>query len=186
MSKDSIVKDAKERMHKSVESIRHELATVRTGKASPAVLEHVKVEAYGSQTPLNQVASVTAPDVRLLQVQPWDKSLVGEVVKGIQREDLGLNPVVDGDVIRIPIPALNEERRKELVKQAKKMVEDGKVAVRNVRRDANDHLKRMEKDKELTEDLMHDAIGEVQKLTDKSCEELDALYHQKEKEVMEV
>lgn len=181
-----IIDDVKIRMNKSLEAIKHELATVRTGKATPSILDHVRVDAYGSITPLKQVASINVPDVRMLVVQPWDKSLVGDVVKGIQKEDLGLNPQVDGDVIRIAIPDLTEERRIELVKLAKKMVEEGKVAVRNVRRDANDHLKKQEKDKELTNDLMHDAINEVQKLTDKFSEDLDKLLIEKEKEVMQV
>lgn len=181
-----ILDDVKIRMNKSLEAIKHELATVRTGKATPSILDHVRVDAYGSITPLKQVASINVPDVRMLVVQPWDKSLVGDVVKGIQKEDLGLNPQVDGDVIRIAIPDLTEERRIELVKLAKKMVEEGKVAVRNVRRDANDHLKKQEKDKELTSDLMHDAINEVQKLTDSFSADLDTLLAEKEKEVMQV
>lgn len=186
MPGEAITKDASARMHKTTDAIKHELATVRTGKATPALLDHVRVDAYGSSTPLSQVASISAPDPRLLVVQPWDKTLIGEVVKGIQKEDLGLNPQVDAEFVRLPIPALNEERRQELVKHAKKIVEDGKVAVRNIRRDANEHLKKMEKDKELTNDQMHDAINEVQRLTDDNCKELDAMYATKEKEMMEV
>lgn len=180
------IDDVKSRMKKSLDAIKHELSTVRTGKASPTILDHVRVDAYGSITPLNQVASINVTDVRMLVVQPWDKSLVGEVVKAIQKEDLGLNPQVDGDVIRIAIPDLTEERRIELVRLAKKMVEEGKVALRNVRRDANDHLKKQEKEKELTSDLMHDAINEVQKLTDSFTDDLDKLLIEKEKEVMQV
>lgn len=181
-----IIEDVQTRMNKSLEAIKHELATVRTGKALPSILDQVHVDAYGSITPLNQVASINAPDVRMLVVQPWDKNLLGEVVKGIQKEDLGLNPQVDGNVIRIPIPDLTEERRVDLVKLARKMVEEGKIAFRNVRRDANDRLKKQEKEKELTSDLMHDAMNEVQKLTDKFTEDLEKLLAEKEKEVMQV
>ncbi|MBN4076110.1 ribosome recycling factor [Gemmatimonas aurantiaca] len=186
MPGETIVKDASARMRKTSESTNHELGAVRTGKATPALLDHIRVDVYGASTPLNQVASITSPDPRTLVVQPWDKNLVGEVVKGLQQGDLGLNPQVDAEVIRLPIPALNEERRQELVKRAKKVVEEGKVAVRNIRRDANDHLKKLEKDKELTNDQMHDAINEVQKLTDDCCKQLDDVYVTKEKEVMEV
>lgn len=185
MSKE-VVDNTSSKMVKTVEAIKHELSAVRTGKASASLLDNVRVMAYGTETPLSQVASITSPDVRLLVVQPWDKTLVGDVVKGLQAGDLGLNPIADGDVIRIPIPSLNEERRKELVKHAKKMVEDGKVAIRNVRRDANDHLKKEEKDKTLTSDLMHDAMNQIQELTDKYCSELDKMGAAKEKEVMEV
>ena len=184
--KEQIIKDVKTRMHKSVDTTRHELSTMRTGKATPALLDNVKVDAYGVAQPLKNVATVNAPDSRMLLIQPWDKSLAGEIVKGIQREDLGLNPLVDGNMVRVPIPALNEERRRDLVKHCKKLTEDGKVAVRNVRRDANEHLKKEEKEKKLTVDDARHAGEEVQKLTDSFCHELDALLAAKEKELMEV
>ena len=178
--------DAKVKMGKTMEAVRHELSALRAGKATPSLLDNVRVDAYGSQSPLNQVASVTAPEPRMLVVQVWDKALVGEVAKGIQRDELGLNPQVDGATIRIPVPAPTEERRVELVKQAKKYTEEGKVSVRNVRRDVNEHLKKLEKEKKLQEDMFHDALSEVQTMTDKFCLDLDTMYHSKEKEIMEV
>lgn len=181
-----ILADVKGRMDKTVESIKHELATIRTGKANAGLLENIRVDSYGTQTPLNQVASIAVPDAHSLVVQPWDKSLVGEIVRAVQKEDLGLNPLVEGDAVRIPVPPLNEERRKELVRHARKIAEDGKIAIRNIRRDANDHLKKQEKDKVLTSDMMHDALNEVQKATDKHCATLDEVVASKEKEVMEV
>ncbi len=181
-----ILAESRARMDKTVESVKHELSAIRTGKASASLLDNVRVDSYGTQSPLNQVASVAVPDAHSIVVQPWDKSLVGEIVKAIQSAELGLNPQVEGDVVRIPVPPLNEERRQDLVKLAKKIAEDGKVALRNVRRDANDHLKKQEKNKELTSDLMHDAMGEVQTLTDRHCATLDELVSVKEKEVMEV
>ncbi len=181
-----IVAESKARMDKTVESVKHELAAIRTGKASVNLLETVRVESYGQQSPLNQVASVSAPDAHSLVVQPWDKSLIGDIVKAIQQEDLGLNPQVEGEVVRVPVPPLNEERRRDLVRLAKKVAEDGKVALRNIRRDANDNLKKLEKDKDITSDLMHDAMNDVQKVTDGHCETLDALVNSKEKEVMSV
>lgn len=182
----AIISDVKSRMDKTVESVKHELTSIRTGKASASLLENVRVDSYGTQSPLNQVASVAVPDAHSLVVQPWDKSLVGEIVKAIQKEDLGLNPQVEGDAVRVPVPPLNEDRRRDLVKLARKVTEDGKVALRNIRRDANDHLKKKEKSKELTSDLMHDALHEVQEVTDRHCATLDEMAASKEKEVMEV
>ncbi len=186
MIKDQTIKDVKARMTKTLDTVRHELGTVRTGKASPSLLDQVRVEAYGTPQPLKQVSTINVPEPRLITLQPWDKSLVGEIMKAIQKDDLGLNPQIDGNMIRIPIPALNEERRKELVKHCKKVVEDGKVAVRNIRRDSNDHLKKLEKEKQVTEDDLRDALDQVQKLTDSFCHDMDTLLHAKEKEVMEV
>lgn len=179
-----IKKDAENRMVKSVEATIKELGGIRSGKATPALLDNVKVVAYEQSTPLKQVASVSIPDPKSLLVQPWDKSIVGDVVKAIQAAELGLNPQVEGSHIRVPIPPLSEERRRELVKLCKKIGEDGKVAIRNVRRDANDQLKKAEKDKEVSEDDMHDGIDEVQKLTDKFVKDIDHLIIAKEKEVM--
>ncbi len=181
-----IVKDADARMQKSVEATRDELSKIRTGKASPNLLDPVRVDAYGSSMPLNQVASVSTPDARLITVQPWDKSLIGEIEKAILKADLGLNPANDGQLIRIPIPPLNEERRQEYVKICKKITEDGRIAIRNIRRDANDHLKKMEKNHEMSEDEAHTYLDEIQKITDKHIKELDDILKHKEAEIMEV
>jgi ribosome recycling factor len=183
---EAVIKETKERMNKSVEAVSRELGSVRTGKASVHLLDTVRVEAYGSVMPLNQVANATAPEPRLLMVQAFDKSTVGDIVKGIQKADLGLNPVVDGQMIRIPVPPLNEERRKELVKHCKNIAEDGRVAVRNIRRDANEQAKKAQKDKELSEDQEADLHDEIQKLTNESIEKIDGLLAKKEKDVMEV
>lgn len=183
---EKVYKETKERMQKSVESVISEMQTVRTGKASPHLLDHVKVEAYGSAMPLNQLATVNAPEPRLLTVQVFDKGTVGDVVKAIHKADLGLNPAVDGNLIRLAIPQLNEERRMELVKHCKTIAENGRVAIRNIRRDANDQLKKMQKDKELSEDQEADGHDEVQKMTDDLIKEIDAALEKKEKELMEV
>lgn len=184
--KETIIADAKAKMAKSVTAIARELTSIRTGTASPAFLDTVKVQAYGASMPLNQVATVTAPENRLIVVQAFDKSTVGDIVKAIQVADLGLNPAVDGQIIRLPIPPLNEDRRRDLVKRCKTIAEEGRVAVRNVRRDANDHVKKAEKDKELSEDNAKDAHDDIQKLTDEHCKEIDKLLEIKEKDVMEV
>jgi len=184
--KETIIAEAKEKMEKTISAISRELAGIRTGKASPGILDSVKVEAYGSTMPLNQVATVSVPEARLIVVQAFDKTTVGDIVKAIQVADLGLNPAVDGQIIRLPIPPLNEERRKELVKRCKHIAEEGRVAVRNIRRDANDHIKKSEKDKELSEDNAKDALDEIQQLTDDHVKEIDALLEKKEKDVMEV
>jgi ribosome recycling factor len=184
--KDRLIAEAKEKMSKTVSAIGRELSGIRTGKASATILDGVKVEAYGASMPINQVATVSVPEARLIVVQAFDKSTVGDIVKGIQIADLGLNPVVDGQIIRLPIPPLNEERRKDLVKRCKHIAEEGRVAVRNVRRDANDHIKKAEKDKELSEDNAKDAMDEVQELTDEHIKEIDHLLEKKEKDMMEV
>lgn len=181
-----LYKEVKEHMNKSVEAVKREFGSVRTGKASAHLLDTVKVEAYGTSMPLNQVATVTVPEPRLLVVQAFDKSTVGDIVKGIQKADLGLNPAADGQLIRIPVPALNEERRKELVKHCKNIAEEGRVAMRNIRRDANDRLKKAQKDKELSEDQEADGHDEIQKITDNHIKEVDKLLEAKEAEVMEV
>ncbi len=180
------IDDAKIRMGKSVEAFRSEISKVRTGKATTALLDAVKVEYYGNPSPLNQVANVTVLDAHTLNVTPWDKSIIGEIEKAILKSDLGLNPANDGTNIRVPIPPLTEERRKDFVKLVKKFAEDAKIAIRNIRRDANDHLKKQEKAKELSEDLRKDAEGEVQKLTDEYIKKIDDLLASKEKEILEV
>ncbi len=181
-----VVANVEQRMKKGVERLRQELASVRTGKATTALLDPVRVEYYGSQVPLNQVAGVSAPEPRLLIVQPWDKTVIGDIEKAVLKADLGLNPSNDGTVIRIPIPPLTEERRHDLVKIVKKMVEEGRVGIRNVRRDGNDELKKLEKEKKISEDVSKKSQNEVQKLTDKHIEMMDELLAKKEAEVMEV
>ncbi len=177
---------ARQRMEGAIEALRREFAGVRTGKASPALLDSVKVEAYGSTMPINQVGTVSAPEPRMLVVQPWDKSLIKAIEKGLRESDLGLNPSNDGQVIRIPIPALTEERRKEYVKMVHKLTEEARVAVRNVRRDANDEIKHRQKDEGLSEDDIRREQGEVQKLTDQYIAKIDELMKHKEAEIMEV
>ncbi len=181
-----IINDAKRRMDKSIDAFVDEIAKVRTGKATTALLDGIKVDYYGTPTPLNQAANVSVLDSHTLSVTPWDKSIVALIDKAILKADLGLNPVNDGTNIKVPIPPLNEERRKELVKLVKKFGEDAKIAVRNVRRDANEHLKKAEKNKELSEDLRHDAEAEVQKYTDDHTKKIDEIIKHKEEEIMEV
>ncbi|MFQ5628547.1 MAG: ribosome recycling factor [bacterium] len=181
-----IVKEAESRMAKSVEATREELARIRTGKASPSLLDPVRVQAYGSSMPLNQVATVSTPDPRLITVQPWDKNLIGDIEKAILSANLGFNPANDGTIIRVPIPQLNEERRQEYVRICRKIAEDGKIAIRNIRRDANDHLKKLEKDHELSEDQTHTFMDDVQKTTDNHVTAIDDILKMKETELMEV
>lgn len=177
---------ARQRMEHSIEALRREFAGVRTGKASPALLDNVRVEAYGSTMPLNQVGTVSAPEPRMLVVQPWDKSLIKAIEKGLRESDLGLNPSNDGQVVRIPIPPLTEERRKEFVRLVHKLTEEARVAVRNVRRDANDEVKHRQKDEGLSEDDIRREQAEVQKLTDQYIARIDELMKHKEAEIMEV
>lgn len=181
-----IIKDAKIRMDKSIEAFRNEISKIRTGKATTALLDGVKVDYYGTLTPLNQTANVSVLDSHTLSITPWDKTMVAAIDKAILVADLGLNPVNDGTNLKVPIPPLNEERRKDLVKLAKKFGEDAKIAIRNVRRDANDHLRKAEKDKELSEDLRHDAEADVQKYTDEHITKIDEIIKHKEAEMMEV
>jgi len=178
--------NTEERMKKSLEKFKTEMLNVRTGKATPAILESVQVDYYGSSVPLAQVASVTAPQPRLLVVQAWDKGAVQAIIKGIQSADLGLNPSDDGELIRVQIPALTEERRLEIVKQCKKTSEDAKVSIRNIRRDANDTLIKAEKTKDISEDDMHRSQKEVQTITDKYIKDIDDAIKIKEKEILEV
>jgi ribosome recycling factor len=177
---------AREKMDKAIEAIRREFSSVRTGKASPALLDTVRVEAYGSHVPLNQVATVSAPEPRLLVVQPWDRGMLGPVEKAIMTSDLGLNPSNDGKIVRVPIPALTEERRREYVRLLHKMAEEGRVAVRLARKEAMDDLKRRVKDGEISEDEGRREQDEVQKLTDRHTQQVDDLVKHKEAEVMEV
>jgi ribosome recycling factor len=181
-----VLKEAEEKMKKSVEVVRQEFAKIRTGKATTALLDGIKAEYYGSVLPLNQLANVSVLDVHTLVVQPWDKSALQSIEKAIQSSELGLNPINDGNVLRIPIPPLTEERRKDLVKLCKKFAEDGRIAVRNVRRDAIEHLRKIEKEEHFSEDERKRAENEVQKLTNKYIKLIDELLEHKEKEIMEV
>jgi ribosome recycling factor len=179
-------KNAEERMKKAVETIRHEVATIRTSKATTSLLDGIRVEYYGNHVPLQQVASVSAPEARLLVIQPWERTVLPEVVKAIQKSDLGLNPVDDGTVVRLNLPPLTEERRKDLVKVLGKIVEDGRVRVRTIRRECNDELKKLEREHKISEDDSKKTQTEVQKLTDRYVAVLDELFHKKQAEVMEV
>lgn len=180
------INEARAHMEKAVEAMRREFSGVRTGKASPALLDTVRVDAYGSKMPINQVATVTAPEPRLLIVQPWDKGLMNAIEKGIQQAELGLNPANDGNVIRVPIPALTEERRKDMVKMLHKLAEEGRVAIRHARQEANKELKKKQGAHEISEDDAHRQMDEVQKMTDNYIHKIDELVKGKEAEVMEV
>jgi len=181
-----VLEDIADKMQKSIETYQKELIRIRTGRASLSLLDSVRVQAYGSPMPLNQVASLTIPESRTIAIQPWDLQLVGEIEKAVYKADLGLNPVSDGKIIRINIPQLTEERRKELVKQVKKISEEYRVAIRNLRREAIDTLKKLKKDKELSEDEQFKLQDEVQKTTDSFIGKIDEMMAEKEKEVMEV
>lgn len=183
---EDIKKDAAARMKKSIDSLKQELAKLRTGRAHPGLLEHIHVDYYGSDMPLNQVASVSASDARTLTVQPWEQKMVPVIEKAIITSDLGLNPVTAGNVIRIPLPALTEERRRDLVKVVRNEGENGRVAIRNIRRDANHHLKQLLKDKDITEDEERGAEDAIQKLTDKYVQQVEELLREKEAELMEI
>ena len=174
------------KMGKAVEVFKGDLVTIRAGRATPSLLDKITVDYYGTPTPLNQLANISAPEPRLIVVQPWDKNVMGEVEKTILKSDLGLTPNNDGNVIRLPVPQLTEERRKELVKMIRKKAEESKVAVRNIRRDANEQLKLQEKDGEITKDDLKRNQDEVQKLTDDYIEKIDQVLTAKEKEIMEV
>jgi ribosome recycling factor len=181
-----LIKDANGRMNKTIETLRSELAKIRTGKATTVLLDSIKVDYYGNMVPLNQVGNVSVLDVHTLAITPWEKQMVQIIDKAILEANLGLNPISDGTNLKIPIPPLNEERRKELVKLVKKFGEESKVAIRNVRRDGIDHLKREQKEKKITEDQLHDAEKEMQKLTDDHIKLIDDTLKHKEKEIMEV
>ena len=182
----SVIANAKEKMFKAVENTKKEFSLIRSGRANPKMLDGIKVSYYGTMTPINQMATVSSPEPRLIVVSPWDASQLKEIEKAIQGADLGINPQSDGRVIRIPIPKLTEERRKELVKMAKDKAEAGRVAIRNIRRQANDELKKLEKKSDITEDDLKKGETEVQKLTDKFSKEIDTLMGDKEKDLMSV
>jgi ribosome recycling factor len=181
-----ILEDAETRMSKTVDSLRQDLARIRTGKANPALLDNIRIACYGQEMPLKQVANIAVPDPRQIVVQPWDKSILTDVEKAIQKADLGLNPNNDGSFIRIPIPPLTEERRRDIVKAVRKMSEDAKIALRNIRRDANERLKDGEKNGDFSEDESHRAQDNVQELIEDKTSELEKLLKRKEEEIMEV
>ena len=183
---DEIFEDLKDRMGKSIESLKREYSRLRTGRASISLLDGIRVSYYDTPTPLNQMASLAVPEPRLIVIQPWDKTAIEDIEKAILKSELGLTPINDGKVIRISIPPLTEERRKELVKVARKMSEENKVAIRNIRRDANEMLKDLKKEKEITEDDLYRSQEEVQKTTDQFISQVDELCAAKEKEILEI
>jgi ribosome recycling factor len=183
---DELLEDADERMHKSVESAQHEFSTVRTGRASPSLLDRIVVDYYGAMTPLNQLATISAPEARLLSVQPYDKSSIKAIEKAINESDVGLTPSNDGNVVRLVVPELTEERRKELVKVVRNLAEEGRVAIRNVRRDTMQHLRELKAEGEASSDDEHRAEVELQKLTDGRVGELDGVLKIKEEEILAV
>jgi ribosome recycling factor len=183
---DDIFSDTERRMQKAIEALRHDLAVVRTGRASAALLERIQIDYYGVPTPINQVATITVPDARMLIIQPWDRKLLTDIEKAIQRSDLGINPNNDGQVIRLNIPPLNEERRREMVKTVHKKLDEHKVAIRNVRRDCQEKLRDREKKKEISEDELKRSTERLQKLTDRFIDEMDKVGKTKELEILEV
>jgi len=183
---DSVLKEARERMQKSFESFEASVSTVRTGRANPSVLNRVQVDYYGSRMPLNQVANISSPDPRTLVITPFDKSVMEEIERAIRESDLGFNPNNQGDAVFISVPALNDERRQDLVKTVKHMAEEAKVAIRNIRRDANHELEQLQKSNELTEDDVRIGEGEVQKLTDRFAHDIDERVKSKEADILEV
>ena len=180
------IKEGEDKMKKTVEALRKDFSTIRAGRATPSLLDKIQIEYYGAMMPVNQLANVAVPEPRLITVQPWDKTVIPHVEKAILKSDLGLNPSNDGNVIRIIIPQLTEERRKELVKMVKKKTEEGRVAIRNIRRDTIEHIKTLEKTKVISEDDNKKGLDETQKLTDKYIKEIDGVLEVKEKEIMEV
>ena len=183
---DSRFNQFKDKLEKSFSSLKNEFQTIRAGRANPKVLDKVVVEYYGTKTPLSQMANFSVPEARILIIQPYDKSAIKDIVKAINEADIGINPNIDSDVIRLVFPELNEERRKELAKDVRKMAEDAKVAVRSIRREGMDTAKQEQKDGEMTEDELKQAENEIQKITDKSIEEIDKILETKEKEIMSV
>jgi ribosome recycling factor len=183
---EEVLSEAKSRMSKSIEVLQRDLSGIRTGRATPMILDNIKIDYYGTQTPLKQLATISAPEARLLIVQPWDNATMGEITKAIQKSDLGLNPSSDGHIIRLPVPPLSEERRREMVKLVHKRAEEGKVALRNVRRDAMDMLKDLEKEKEISQDEQKRAQGKLQEITDGFIAEVDQIAKDKETELLEV
>ncbi len=183
---DEVRKGTGDKMQASIEALKHEFSTIRTGMASLSLLDDIRVDYYGTPSPINQVATLSLPDGRTIAIAPWESKMIGPIEKAIQKSDLGINPVNDGKMIRLNIPPLTEERRKELVKKAKKMSEEAKVGIRNIRRESNDRLRKSQKDKEITEDELKKGEQEIQKLTDDFVKKVDDVLAHKEKEIMEV
>jgi len=183
---DDIMEDAESRMNKAIEHLNSDFAGMRAGRANPAMVDKLMVNYYGTPTPLNQIANINVPEARLLIINPWDKGSIVDIEKAIMKSDLGVNPNNDGNVIRINLPQLTEDRRKDLVKVVKKRAEEGKVAIRNIRREANDLLKVSEKDKLISEDASKKGLDDIQKVTDKFIKDIDYILQLKEKEIMEV
>lgn len=181
-----VISNAKAKMEKAISAYTRELASIRAGRANASLLDRISVDYYGTPTPVNQLAGVSVPEARLLVIQPYDKTILGEIEKAILKSDLGFNPSNDGSIIRIAIPALTEERRKELVKDVKKEAEEAKIAVRNVRRDANDELKKLEKNGDITEDDLRGYTDDIQKMTDQHITKVDDITKDKEKEILDV
>lgn len=181
-----VLDDAEERMEETLQFLRSEFNSIRVGRATPAMLEGVKVDYYGSQTPLNQVASVTAPQADLLVVQPFDRNAIGDIERGIMTADLGLNPNNDGEKIRVPVPPLSEERRKQLAKKARERAEDAKISIRNIRRDVKDYLKTVVEEENLSEDVMYGAEEDLQEITDRCTKKVDDLLEKKSEAIMKV
>jgi ribosome recycling factor len=186
MAQQDLLRDAEQRMKKTRDVLERELAHIRTGRASPSLVEELRVDYYGTPTPLKQMASITAPEPRMLVIQPWDRSVMPQIERAIRQSDLGVSPAADGNVLRLPIPPLTEQRRKDMAKLVRKRVEDDRVALRNVRRDVLDHLRRLVRDKQLSEDDERRAQDQLQKLTDRYVAEVDRIGSAKEAEVMEV
>ena len=180
------LKNIEEKMNKTISVLKEDLSEVRAGRANPAILNKVKVDYYGTPTPINQMAGISVPEARMIVIQPWDMSLLKEIEKEILKAEIGINPNNDGKVIRLAFPELNEERRKELVKEVKKMAEDSKVSIRSIRREAMDEAKKLQKDNEMTEDELKGAEDKIQKLTDNKISEIDKILAEKEKEIMSV
>ena len=183
---EKMLKEMRSKMDKTVEHYQNEFAKIRTGKASPALVESLNVQYYGKPTRLREIAGITTPEPRTIIIQPWDPTVVGDVVKAINISGLGITPISDGKIIRLPIPELDEERRKDLDKMVKKLAEEGRVALRNIRRETNDELKRLQKEGKITEDDLYRNEDDVQKMTDERIEKIDELLSHKEKEIMEV
>ena len=183
--KDEILSELRDKMNKSIESLQKEFKKIRTGRASTAILDGIKVDCYDTQMPLDQVASLSVPESRLIVIKPWDQSIMADIEKSILKSELGLTPMNDGKMIRIPIPPLTEQRRKELAKLSKKMAEEGKISVRNHRRDANEWFKELKNEKEISEDDMYKSQEEVQKITDEFIKKIDEITAEKEKEILE-
>lgn len=183
---EELYKKTEEHMNKTLEALMHELSGIRTGKASPAILDVIRVDYYGQTVPIKQVANIAVPDPRTLTIQPWDRTMMHEIERAIQASDLGLNPQNDGTILRLPIPTLTEERRRDLVKVVKRIGEEARVAVRNIRRDTNERIKKLEKEHSLSEDQMHTKQEAIQKLTDGFIKKVDDAVAAKEKEVLEI